>query len=722
MQEKPYLPKLGALALALFSLTAPLGTGLAQDSPVEPAAAARLASLTNQVIAGIGEFRRAGVTTRGAALARLKTAAAERRALLLRTLEVAPGLVLRQALPNGLTMGLPADVRALLESEVDLTGSVTNVHADDMATGVCSDRFFLESDSGRLPLRLHAAGMPDRPGVVHPAMKFVGERVRVRAARIDNQLLIADQGAIEYADGAATATSTTAGTAAIAGTQNTLVLLGNFQDRTLSCSIDSVYSRVFGATNSVTDLYRETSVSNVTWVGAAYGPYTIPSGSGVCDYTTWGAQLNDIAAAQGIDLSKYPRKLYVLPSNACSYSGIAAVGGTNTGAWVFSCGATDLYAHELGHNLTFRHASTPSSTYGDNSDVMGISGKALRQLNAPNKVRAGWIPSTHVLGVSASGNFTLSPSAAVNPPSPQALVLPKPDTSDNYYVSLRQGIGYDSNLDAAYKNRVSVHRGTMSAMPTYLMAALGAGQSYTDAVNGYTFTVNSIGTDSANVSVTVGAVECVRSVPGVSVSPLTQSGAPGKAVGYTVTVTNNNNGACGTGTFAFTPTVPGGWSSSNSPATLTLAAGASASTSWTVTSSASAPVDTTQVAELAAYDAGATASVAKVQANYIVVAPDTAPPSVSIDSPAGGSTVSGTVAVAASASDNVGVAKVEFYVNGALKASDTSSPYSFSWNTKGLSGTQTLTARAFDAAGNSATTAGVSVTVGGSTGGGKGRK
>ena len=71
MQEKPYLPKLGALALALFSLTAPLGTGLAQDSPVEPAAAARLASLTNQVIAGIGEFRRASVATRGAALARL---------------------------------------------------------------------------------------------------------------------------------------------------------------------------------------------------------------------------------------------------------------------------------------------------------------------------------------------------------------------------------------------------------------------------------------------------------------------------------------------------------------------------------------------------------------------------------------------------------------------------------------------------------------------------
>ncbi len=59
------------------------------------------------------------------------------------------------------------NLRALLESEVDLTGRVTNVHADDMTTGVCSDKFFLEADSGPLPLRLHAADMPDRPGVVH---------------------------------------------------------------------------------------------------------------------------------------------------------------------------------------------------------------------------------------------------------------------------------------------------------------------------------------------------------------------------------------------------------------------------------------------------------------------------------------------------------------------------------------------------------------------------
>ena len=716
---RPFLPTLPALLIAA-ALALPLRPALAQDLPVDAAAQARLKALTAQVVGGIGEYRRAATAAqRSAASNKIRTSAAERKALMLATLEKAPGLVLRQALPAGLTANLPADVAALLEREVELTGVVSNVHADDMATRTCSDRFFLEASTEPLKLRLHAADKPDRPGVIHPAMQFTGERVTVRALRLDGQLLVGDAGAFEYADGTSTSTVTgTTATAAIAGAQNTLVIMGNFADKGVSCSVNDVHARVFGTSNSVHDLYRETSVGNVTFTGATYGPYTIAANStDACDYGTWGTQLANAAAAQGINLSAYARKLYVLPAaSACGFSGVANVGGTNTNAWVFSCGATDLMAHELGHNLTFRHASTPSSTYGDNSDVMGISGMALRQLNAPNKVRAGWIPSTHVRDVGASGTFTLSPTAAVNPPYPQALTLPKPDTSDSYYISLRQGIGYDRNLGSSYLNRVSVHRGTSSSMPTYLMAALGAGQSYTDATNGYTFTVNSIGTDSATVSVTVGAGSCARAAPGVSVTPITQSGGPGKGIGYSVTVTNNNSSACGTGTFAFTPAVPAGWTSSNSPATLSLGAGQSATSVWTVTSAASATPDTTYSADLTAYDAGATSSSRKVTASYIVVAADTTPPTVAITSPLDGTGgLSGTVTVAASAGDNVGVAKVEFTVNGALAATDTSAPYTFSWNTRKLSGSYTLGAVAVDAAGNRSAPASVTVTVGGSS-------
>ncbi|HVQ74134.1 MAG TPA: S8 family serine peptidase, partial [Candidatus Binatia bacterium] len=93
-------------------------------------------------------------------------------------------------------------------------------------------------------------------------------------------------------------------------------------------------------------------------------------------------------------------------------------------------------------------------------------------------------------------------------------------------------------------------------------------------------------------------------------------------------------------------------------------------------------------------------------------APDTAAPTVSISSPASGATVSGTVTVSAAASDNVGVTKVEFLVDGALVGTRTATPWSVGWNTTTkANGSRILTARAFDAAGNSTTSAGVSVTV-----------
>ncbi len=95
---------------------------------------------------------------------------------------------------------------------------------------------------------------------------------------------------------------------------------------------------------------------------------------------------------------------------------------------------------------------------------------------------------------------------------------------------------------------------------------------------------------------------------------------------------------------------------------------------------------------------------------------DTTPPTVSLTAPSGGATVSGTVTVSATASDNVGVTQVSFYDGSTLIGSDSSSPYSVSWNTSGLSGTQVLTAKAYDAAGNVGTSASVSVTV--SSGGG----
>ena len=82
---------------------------------------------------------------------------------------------------------------------------------------------------------------------------------------------------------------------------------------------------------------------------------------------------------------------------------------------------------------------------------------------------------------------------------------------------------------------------------------------------------------------------------------------------------------------------------------------------------------------------------------------DTTPPTVSITAPTAGSTVSGSVNVTATASDNVGVTRVEFYVDSILKATDTTSPYGFPWDsTTVLNGSHAIAAKAYDAASNSA--------------------
>ncbi len=98
--------------------------------------------------------------------------------------------------------------------------------------------------------------------------------------------------------------------------------------------------------------------------------------------------------------------------------------------------------------------------------------------------------------------------------------------------------------------------------------------------------------------------------------------------------------------------------------------------------------------------------------------PDTTDPTVAIAAPTAGSTVSGSaVTVSANASDNVGVTGVQFLLDGSnLGAEDTSAPFGVVWNTSTTpNGSHTLTARARDAAGNSATSAPVGVTVNNAT-------
>jgi chitodextrinase len=92
---------------------------------------------------------------------------------------------------------------------------------------------------------------------------------------------------------------------------------------------------------------------------------------------------------------------------------------------------------------------------------------------------------------------------------------------------------------------------------------------------------------------------------------------------------------------------------------------------------------------------------------------DTTKPTVAITAPSAGAVVSGSVSATADATDNVGVAGVQFTLDGSnLGAEDTAAPYTVLWDTRSsANGSRSISAVARDAAGNRQTASSVTVSV-----------
>ena len=112
----------------------------------------------------------------------------------------------------------------------------------------------------------------------------------------------------------------------------------------------------------------------------------------------------------------------------------------------------------------------------------------------------------------------------------------------------------------------------------------------------------------------------------------------------------------------------------------------------------SALADGTYTFNVKAKDEAANEDPSPAQAAFQI---DTVQPTITIDDPVDGQVVEGTITVKATASDDIQLDNVEFFVDGALVATDTTAPFEYSWDTTSATNAlHRIRAKANDAAGN----------------------
>jgi len=652
--------------------------------------------LTNDLLQEATKYNKSQGKEKDEIKLRLGTIVSERKETLLEEIEHDPISFLLYALPSEVRDQLPPGIREQIEEHVEIEGILTIIRGDDFVNKKSLVTYYLQDiNDPSITYTLHFAKNP-------PALNS-DSWIIAKGVKLDKKLVLANGNEPNV-------NTIEAAAAAQTGVQNTLVMIANFTNSNVPCSFSTVDSVMFTGTQNIDQYYQENSFNNISFVGVVKGPYPInysnDSSTNSCDDLYGFANAADQKASQdGVNLSNYPRRIYVLPDHLDCGIGYGTLGGNPSRSWVFGnwCDNEDVYGHELGHNLGPHHSNTPSEEYADVSDIMGYAGYGYRHFNSPHKIEVGWVPSSRIQTVTTNGNYIISRlEDGINPGEPQVLKIFKPDTNEYYYIGYRRPIGYDSNLVTQYRDRTNVHRwGGVGGTFTYFLSALSDGQSYTDQTNGITITQTSHDTSRSYVSVSFSGPECVKANPTVvTISPISQSGTPGSTKNYTVTVNNNNSSVCLQNQYNLSGLVPGGWSTSFSPSVLNLNSGQQGSSTWSVTSSSIAVASSYQITAQAV-DAVNSTYTDSENATYVVFI-DTTPPTVSITNPINGTTVSGTVNIQVSASDSLsGVNRVEIYIDGSLKKTDTAAPYDYSWNSrKAANGTHTITAKGYDQQGN----------------------
>lgn len=396
-----------------------------------------------------------------------------RKNILLAEIPKNPAILKENKLSNEVIQKLPEEAKGLVEKDFSVTGELFVAQGEDKNGRSIKEVFWLKENGNNYNLNF----------IEKPKSLKSAKSVSVKGIALDTEVVVDNPNTpnFEIREGYRPLVS---------GDQSTIVIVHNFNNDTLIPSITkaSVENEMTNNADSVANFYPENSYGNVTVTTTVTN---ILTSSFNTDGTCHDADLLSIistakTAAAAYNPDSFDRQIYLFPSIAsCGWVGLGEVGGsTPTIIWINEYNSSDVYSHELGHNLgAWSHANfldcgalaidtianCVETEYGDLHDTMGW-GKG--HFNSSIKEYFEWLTEgSGVQTVSTSGTYTVN--ALENNSGTRAIKVAKPDQSGKYYYfEFRKSVGYlgyNSSLPAGVTDGVTANIGDLTNDDTLLI-------------------------------------------------------------------------------------------------------------------------------------------------------------------------------------------------------------------------------------------------------------
>lgn len=559
-----------------------------------------------------------------------------------------PDLAVRVAFDQKAKGILPSEIQVNTEEQVTLEGNLGVSHWDDFERK--KGGFYYKLKSNGTGFNLY----PSQENV-DALISLANEEVKVSGIKIGQEVAVEKVSGEDQVKGA------------VLGVLDQTILVMVLNN---TVSVASAQSVVF---SQVSTFYQDNSYGKMRFSGKAAG-YTVNLPA-TCNTSQIYSLATQAATAAGENLAAYRKLMVVFPyMSDCGFSGLATLSSVQGGGTSWINGATNfslhIVGHELGHNFGALHANyydcsgvsikTSGCTSDEYGDWYSIMGGSNNQHNAYHKEKMFFFVSGDSLQVGSSGTYTLSDYYGSS--GPKIIKIPRDKTAGGNIINWLY-FEYRPELSGvlihyAPKSASGGDTQLIDASPStkFPDAQLKVGSVFEDSDKGITVQIASISASQVSLDIQIPTVVgCSRVPPTMVVSPTIAWGEAGSTLNYSVTVTNNDSPECGSSTFSLYYLLQIGFTASFTPnILLSLAPGATSTSTLALTSPASAIVGNIYDAIVTATNGSNSNSFSSKTISYGVLASggDTVPPTVNITNPTNNQTVSGTVNVGVSATDN----------------------------------------------------------------------